>query len=228
MMLATSIFEWLYKNLGQNKYGNYFFHVFLSIYQHLIFFIRKIIKKKIVSQANVKLFFFSGKKNFGDSLNHDLMRYLEIGYSPVSIDDANCICIGSILDEVLLTKSRTLKFSVPINVFGAGFMMQQEDSKEQFNRPVNIFILRGRLSLERCRNISHSNLYNVVLGDPGLLVKRIFPELIKKYCYDVGIICHLKDKDSYYIQNIQLNKKKQNIYRYFIANTRICFKGNTM
>ena len=135
------------------------------------------------------------------------MHYLGIEYASTCISDANCLCIGSILEDLLYSKSRTLQFNTTVNVFGTGFMMCKEDNDEKFNRPVNIFALRGRMSLERCQAILDSKLESVVLGDPGLLVKRMFPDLKPTHSYDVGIICHFKDKDSLFIKNIQIQRK---------------------
>lgn len=208
MMLATSLFEWFYRHFGKNKYGKKLYHIALWTYQHMIFGYHKKYRKKSNNQYKTRLYYFAKINNFGDCLNIDLLKYFKSDYSKAPIDEANLICIGSILDELLLTESRTLKYSKPINIFGTGFMMCQEDSNESFNRPVNIFALRGKLSLERCKVLLNSKLEDVVLGDPGLLIKRMFPELIKQHFHDVGIICHLKDKDSSYITKIQTKKKK--------------------
>ena len=135
------------------------------------------------------------------------MDYLAVDYVSVSIEEANCLCIGSILDELLLTKSRTLRYSSLVNVFGTGFMMCKEDSNERFNRPVRIYALRGKLSLERCKALQVSNLDDVVLGDPGLLVGRMFSELKREHCQDVGVICHSKDKNSPFLSNIKIKEK---------------------
>lgn len=199
MRLASSFFEWLYERVGKTKCGNRLYRFLLWIYQHLAFVchnLHNLLRPHKCSQAKVRLFRFSGNPNFGDSLNDDLMRCFNVDYVTTKIGDANCVCIGSILDELLLTEARTLRYGTPINVFGTGFMMWREDEHEAFNRQVNIFALRGKLSQERCRNILGEKLHDVVLGDPGLLVRRMFPDIKRDCKYDVGIICHFKDRTS--------------------------------
>lgn len=209
MMFATSFFEWLYKLIGKKRLGNKFYRGVLWTYQHLKYLSKNSLNKykQFYINSNVRLFYFNGAINFGDRLNIDLMNYLSVDYVPVSIEEANCLCIGSILDELLLTKSRTLRYSSLVHIFGTGFMMCKEDPNERFNRPVRICALRGKLSLERCKALQNSSLEDVVLGDPGLLVKRMFSEIRKEHCYDVGIICHMKDKDSPYLSKINLKEK---------------------
>lgn len=207
MNLATSFFEWLHRHLGKCRCGKKIYLFCLFIYQHLIYYSKRIRRRKKAPSTSIGLYYFDRGHNFGDCLNEDLLRQLGIEFSSVPIEEADCICIGSILDELLLTESRTLRFRKPVKVFGAGFMMCREDANEKFNRPVTIFILRGKLSLERCKMLSNSDLNEVVLGDPGLLVKRIFPEVKREHCYDVGIICHMNDKCSSYLGNIRFKKK---------------------
>lgn len=154
----------------------------------------------------VHLFYFSGKKNFGDQLNLDFLHHFSIHFSESDISNANVICIGSILDELLLTYSRRLRFRCCIHVIGSGFMMAQECPEERFNRPVEIHALRGKLSLKRCETMLKYQLSDVVLGDPGLLVNIMYPDISQEKRYDVGIICHFHDVDSKWLKNINLKR----------------------
>ena len=204
MSLFTTYIEYLERIFGQT---NLLYRAQLRVYQRarhlglsLINGVRSIGKK----ESPVQLYYFHGKYNFGDQLNLDVMRHYDLKYAVSDIDNANLICIGSVLDNVLLTDSKTLKHKKPIHILGAGFIIEQEDKSERFNRPVKIHGLRGKLSFSRCQRMANDDLSNVVLGDPGLLVKRIFPDLVPKNPCDVGVICHYHDKESSYLKNIQL------------------------
>lgn len=152
-----------------------------------------------------RIYFWYLDNNFGDMLNIDVMKYFNVRFclQPAN-QNASFIGIGSILDMFL---------SKPINntnnllhVWGSGFIMPPISEKEKFCRPVKLHALRGKLTLERCKKILNSDLSNVVLGDPGLLINRIFTNRKKEKLYDVGIICHYVDKNSIWLKNIKLKK----------------------
>ena len=208
MTFITPILESLCLHLSKTRFGSFVYYCLLWCYQHVRLIIKRLSRKTGGSPKPFKLFYFTNTKNFGDVLNEELMRHFGIDYDSVESYDANLICIGSVLDELLQNRARTLRFSKEICVLGSGFMMPREDPKERFNRPVGIYALRGKLSLERCEGMLHTKLQDVVLGDPGLLVRKFFPHLQKKHEYDVGLICHLKDRGSKLLDNIQLKDKK--------------------
>lgn len=175
----------------------------LRAYQECSRFARRIRDGFKRGEKGVCLKYFTGQKNFGDMLNVDLMNWLGIAYSHATDDSANLLCIGSLMDELLVTDWQLLRYSRAVHVFGAGFMHDRESSIEKFNRPVALHGLRGKLSLARCETICGHVLDNVVLGDPGLLVNEIFPRA-QEQLYDVGVICHYNDFHSEALKNLQL------------------------
>jgi len=136
-----------------------------------------------------------------------LMRYFEIKYRRTIPLGANLCCIGSILLEFVNNSSKSVSKKNVVNILGSGFMSEARGT-ESFMFSMKIYALRGILSKQRCERAMGSLLPDIVLGDPGLLIRRIYPHVKLSGIYDVGIICHTVDKDSELIQNINLNGKK--------------------
>lgn len=178
----------------------------LRAYQECGRFCRRI-RNGSCDTHGVCLRFFSEKRNFGDALNVDLMRWLGVSHVQATEDSANLVCIGSLLDEFLVTDWQRLRYVRELHVFGSGFMYPKESTSEQFNRPVVIHGLRGKLSLSRCEEICGRQLSDVVLGDPGLLVSDIFP-LEREKVHDVGVICHYNDIHAEALSNLRLDGLK--------------------
>ncbi len=152
-----------------------------------------------------RIYFWYVDNNFGDMLNIDVMKYFKVKFclQPAN-KNASFIGIGSILDSFLSTPTNNTDNL--LHIWGSGFIMPPVSENEKFCRPIKIHALRGKLTLERCKKILNSDLSNVVLGDPGLLINRIFTNRKKEKLYDVGIICHYVDKKSAYLKNIKLKK----------------------
>lgn len=150
-----------------------------------------------------KLYYFRACPNFGDLPAVDLMKFFKVSFCYQPYKDANFVSVGSHLDSYLNAAFQRTK---PLYVWGTGFMFSPQTDNESFNRPVNICALRGKLSLRRCENILHRKLDDVALGDPGLLIRKLPFRLAKHKKYDVGIVCHMVDKNSDYLKNIKLNR----------------------
>ncbi len=155
------------------------------------------------SNGRTRLFFCDS--NFGDALNVDLLRFFGRKVVKTPARFADVCCIGSLL-EYFLSRYKKERIARPIYIFGAGFMRDALLSEERFCRPVHIYALRGRLSKKRCENILNQSLEHVVVGDPGLLIGKIFPQTKRSNKYDVGIIPHYADKGEVALKNIKLNK----------------------
>ncbi len=133
------------------------------------------------------------------------MQLLGCSYEGTPAYFADAVCIGSLLEEFLLYKQGRIQR--PLHVFGTGFIREAEPGQvEQFHRPMIFHALRGRLSLERCCAMTGANPEEIVLGDPGLLLKRIFPQIAKEPRYDVGIILHIADAGFPVMEHIRLRK----------------------
>ena len=177
---------------------------FKKILKTIIF--EGLIKGDFFLRKKVKIYYFCDVNNFGDSLNRELLNYLHLNFINVSPYFAQISCIGSILDNYL---ERDIKNCKPIHIFGAGFIKPPILDNEHFYRPIKFHILRGELTKNRCEKITGLNLSEVVLGDPGLLISKIFQPNSFEKKYDVGIILHYADKTEDIGRYIDL--KKSNI-----------------
>lgn len=150
-----------------------------------------------------KLYYYRGK-NFGDCLNLDLLDYYGVNpiYAPQYFTDA--CCIGSILDDFVVTP-KLCRNSKTLHVFGSGFMYSKPEYSE-FCRPLKIHCLRGKLTRAICEKILRADLSDIPLGDPGLLVSRIYPHNQDTKKYDVGIICHYADDSGALNRKIKLER----------------------
>ncbi len=183
---------------------------------HLTFIHRKWhdLTSKFLKEKPSIVYYWTEKPNFGDMLNHDLLNYMgckHLGpkqirvYRPINAEGT---AIGSILQLLLRTRKKLAVNPRPIKIFGSGFISPAKEEDERFLRPLDIYALRGKLSKERCERIMSQSLDHVVLGDPGLMVKRIFAPIIPDPQYDVGIVYHYVDSDKKpFHEKIQLQSK---------------------
>lgn len=164
--------------------------------------------RAILSRNKLRLHYYRDNNNFGDMLNENIMDYFGISYVYAPYLLADAICIGSLLNGYI-SSSKKESTGKRLDVLGSGFIRSPDYEKEFFNCDVNIYALRGELTLARCEKDLGRKLPGVVLGDPALLSRRIFKDALKaKKKYDVGIICHYSDTDSEHLQNIKLDKSK--------------------
>ena len=144
-----------------------------------------------------RVYYWRGEQNFGDLLNEKLAGFFcrQFRYAPPHF--ADYVCIGSLLDTFLCSP-RTPSTKRPLHVLGAGFICRpiSDETPEQFCRPMEFHALRGKLTRERCARATGQNLRTVPLGDPALLVPRLFPNIRPKHGKKVGIIPHYVDKDN--------------------------------
>ena len=162
------------------------------------------------------VYYFVGNKNFGDRLNEDLLKYFNIKYKFTGRQNAKNIFIGSILDCGLKQDN--------VNVFGAGFI-HKPDKDFKLPEKLNLHCVRGKLTKKYISMITGKKLDNCLLGDPGLLCSRIFPQNENKI-YDVGIICHYCDKKSPYLKNIKLMNKTYTFIDIQAPTQEVCKKIN--
>lgn|GEM_PF-6445583 len=153
--------------------------------------------------------------NFGDSLNKDLLNYLNINYRWKTTSEARNIFIGSILGWGYKEK---------VNVFGPGIQYPR-GKHSKFLNDMNFYCLRGEETKKYIENLTGKDLSKCLLGDPGLLVSEIFPQKREKI-YDVGIVCHYLDVDSPYLKNIQLSNKTYTFIDVMSPTRDFCEKIN--
>lgn len=154
----------------------------------------------------IRLHYFNppSLKNFGDQLNIPLLQTL-VGRPVLWADpsEATHVGIGSMLEALNPALSRPPRVAtVPLNIWGAGFIAPRGEhpnispnTQDCFLRPILAHAVRGKLSLERLRE-SGVDTSQTVLGDPGLLISRIFDFKKIKKEFSVGIIPHYVDQDN--------------------------------
>ncbi|MGL6195944.1 MAG: polysaccharide pyruvyl transferase family protein [Thermoguttaceae bacterium] len=138
--------------------------------------------KATVLQNGVRTFWWAGKDNFGDLLTFHLLRHY--GYTAVycwSFKGENAselVSIGSIL-QIVDSEYAGI-------ILGSGLIA---DKPKSFPNAM-IIGLRGHMTkqLIDCK-------HDVVLGDPGLLVNRLFRQIPTKK-YKLGFIPHYAELDS--------------------------------
>ncbi len=164
--------------------------------------------------ADWHLLYFGGPNlaapNFGDQLNIDLMRYFGCRYVACNscrkemvchTTEEDLTCIGSMLERALANRRRVST----LWVFGSGFLHAGSGESGVYKgAPVRVCALRGQLSQQRMEKLLGRELKGLPLGDPGLLIKRIFPDVPRVPTCDVGIVAHYNDADSPLFSNIQL------------------------
>lgn len=158
-----------------------------------------------------RLHYWCDDNNFGDALNPFIQRAFGIkSIHTVKMGECDLIALGSSMERLLKGASEFGVISdCSINVWGTAFHFPVGEHKwykkielpEIFARSVRIHALRGKLSLQRARDAGATDLENVVLGDPGLLVNRIFPPARKKK-YSVGIVAHFTEKENPIFKNV--------------------------
>ena len=163
--------------------------------------------RKLFAPKKVRIYYQAKSNNFGDKLNENLLDFFACPYKRVPAKKAEFIAIGSILNSFI--KKRPFHLKHRIKVFGSGFIKHPESEIVAFSDEMEFYALRGKLSRELCQKISGENaakIQEVALGDPGLLVKRMFPHIKRNKKYDVGIILHFKDKGAFDAGHLDLQK----------------------
>ena len=91
--------------------------------------------------------------------------------------------------------------SQPLAIWGSGFI-QGDFYRLRPYRPLEVLALRGKLSLSILESAIGQPLHDVVLGDPGLLISRLFDNHIVPKRYKLGIIPHYSDANNPLIEDI--------------------------
>ncbi len=167
------------------------------------------IKFKFKTKKFKKIYYYKNNNNFGDFLNLDLFKFFNYRIAWANKDKSEIMAIGSLLQwfiipELSFKAKLKLLFSKPIIVYGSGFIRKKEN-EEYLLRKLDVRAVRGYLSLKRLNEMKYVKIAkNVAIGDPGLLVSKIFDTSNVEKIYDLGIIPHYIDKDSPYLKNIQV------------------------
>lgn len=148
--------------------------------------------------------------NFGDALNEPIFRELlgvDIRHSePMR---AELLGIGSILHDAVIAWRRDIRFmkntkrnwpkyrsrlfaSPPLAVWGSGFITDAFYALAPY-RPVEVLALRGELSRALFQRALNRPIADVPMGDPGLLLSRLFTIGTRRKTVPLGIIAHYSD-----------------------------------
>lgn len=161
---------------------------------------------RIVKPRRCRLYYYRRHLNFGDRLNLALFKYFGVDVAYAAPSYAHVVAIGSLLQQLLPRPGkRTVR--TPIHVFGTGLLMPLD--RTRLIRPIVVHAVRGRLSRMACEKVIGDGLQGIVVGDPGLMIRRIFPwALSEAKKYDVAIVRHLYEDESESASKISLGELK--------------------
>lgn len=160
----------------------------------------------------IKLFYVGSKgTNFGDSINPLLFeRVLDTKVQRAYPTFCDVVGVGSLMQALTFSYiCRNKKFlyfykynQKPAITMGTGFMFNNEISfLDKFYRPINPYIIRGKLSHQKLEKMNKKQYQVAAYGDLGLL----FPYLLEKTLskkYSLGIIPHKSDFKNPHIQKL--------------------------
>lgn len=136
------------------------------------------ISGRFIHKNLVKVHWGRSLRNFGDCLQPYILKYY--GLTPfyvTSNEKADVLLAGSILQWI------SSDFS--------GYIIGTGGIKAKYTFPkAKVLALRGKLTYQ---NIGITQ--KCVLGDPGLIMSKIFPEKVEKI-YDLGIVPHFTDAEN--------------------------------
>lgn len=149
--------------------------------------------------------------NVGDLLNRTICERMGVNCDVVDIDSADAMIVGSMIQSNVVYDKPDWNGVRPIKVFGTGYIQSPEHHRmyrlpssdtrfvEYFKRPIEPLAFRGALSRARALVSQYQNkvcnFNNVFLGDFGLYVPQLFPDITTHWCkYRIGWIPHYIDK----------------------------------
>lgn len=158
----------------------------------------------------ISIYYFNARPNFGDLLNIDIPKNLfNIDIVKKDVKECDAIFIGSILNPFLTTKD--LFINKVLKIWGSGFIKPETNTAVKLIRPIEVFAVRGKFTKERLEKYTGKSLDNIILGDPGLLCSKLYPNLDMTKEFEYGIIPH-------YVDLNHPNLKKLNLKNYTIID----------
>lgn len=155
----------------------------------------------------INLYYYKKGNNFGDILNEYIPEKLfNCKIVRQDIYKADAAFIGSILSHFLSWDNIDPNNLPVLNVWGSGLIRNTPMNKKLI-RNLKVYALRGKYTKELLEKYCNT-IYDVPLGDPGLLCSRVYTNFIKSKQYDYGIIPHYMDK---YNANLKKLKLKNSI-----------------
>lgn len=146
---------------------------------------------------------YAALQNAGDAFNKPLVEkysglevvrakmyetdLLALGGGLANIQYAGSFCKKTA--QLILGKTKGVN---PLYVWGSGFLYGSSDA-DFYRKNIKICALRGELSRRKVSKILGKEI-DVPLGDPGLLIDRVYPQKYAKN-YTLGIIAHYSESD---------------------------------
>lgn len=159
-----------------------------------------------MKKLKIKLYYYSAGNNFGDAVNPLILNKLfDLEHEMVSVGAAQLFMIGSILQKTVQPATKifsriTGAIKPPLYIWSSGFI-KSDIKGSAVPRKLNVCALRGNLTKQLLKKITGQN-YDIPLGDGGLLIPRLLPDMpVKKYA--VGIIPHFIEENMPELQAIQ-------------------------
>lgn len=162
------------------------FNIKINIGEICYFVFNRIPKKLIGKYIKKNLVYVHWGRylnNFGDCLSPDILKYY--GLTPVYVPNtkrANIVLAGSILQWIPSDYS--------------GIIVGTGGDKQDYSFPnAEILAVRGKLTLQNIQSLNK----NIKIGDPGLLMPYVYPEIVQKK-YKLGIVPHFVDKNEAFLK----------------------------
>jgi hypothetical protein len=158
-------------------------------------------------QNKVKQYWWNERPNFGDALAPKITEFV-LGKQVEWASPSECqlFGLGSNLEKII--DQTFIESRGNVSVWGTGLIAPKSSSSA--NSKLKILSLRGHFS-SICLDCT-----NLVVGDPGLLVREMYPELLlQKKEFDVGLVLH----HTQHLNNNWRNKLKDNGIHFFSAGT---------
>ncbi|QBM16361.1 hypothetical protein MARI_04410 [Marinobacter sp. JH2] len=152
--------------------------------------------------GRVPVYYYAGELNVGDALNPFLIEKV-VGRKAYQVKTKffrHLLVVGSVIQHA---NKNSL-------VFGSGVI--SSDLLVENKEFLGIGALRGKWTrdylLENCRNIDAGDVLNIPLGDPALLLPKVYPLLPIKKIYRIGVIPHYVDKSCEVVNNFRVNLRE--------------------
>jgi len=158
-----------------------------------------------------KVYYYDVNKNMGDLLNEEIFAFMLGEYIRVRPKRARYVMIGSVLDLFLGGKWWD-KFKKPLIILGSGFI-QPPVTPDVIYRRLEVVGVRGKITRKRLAMLGYE-VKDVVLGDWGLVIAKLFPLEKPKQRYDIGLVAHYADESNAdYLQFRELLSKRYNVLK---------------
>ncbi len=120
---------------------------------------------------------------------HGLLNYC-VGVESPGLEDGNLFAIGSVLDYAARSQGK----AKTLGIYGSGFLRPPLEGEIWRNAPIHVYALRGKRTRDRLEGLMGQNYQHVPLGDPGLLIHHLFPQVKRSHRYRVGVIRHYTEE----------------------------------